>query len=105
MGERQSISSQFALHGWRALEQSYLSMPVFTQEKREGVQKSMGNKSSMEDWDADLSPCNFATTHFLAEPGPSKDFLTLRTLKNPGNKTQNSPKDQGISWQEKQQGN
>ena len=33
-----------------------------------GMQKSMGHelpKSSMEDWDADLSPCNFATTHFF----------------------------------------
>ena len=31
---------------------------------RRGVKKYMGNKSSKEDWDADLSPCNFVTTHF-----------------------------------------
>ena len=29
--------------------------------------KTHGSKSSMEDWDAELSPCNFATTHFPAE--------------------------------------
>ena len=36
------------------------------QETRRGPEIH-GSQSSMEDWDADLSPCNFATTHFLAE--------------------------------------
>ena len=34
----------------------------------------------MEDWDADLSPCNFTTTHFLAE---KKQFCHLVTSRPP----------------------
>ena len=43
--------------------------------KREGVQKSMGHEVP-KDWGADLSPCNFATTHFLA----GKNVLSPRDL-------------------------
>ena len=34
----------------------------------------------MEDWDADLSPCNFATTHFPAE---GSSFITLELRDHP----------------------
>ena len=34
-----------------------------------------GSQSTMEDWDADLSPCNFATTHLTAFTLPSFDSL------------------------------
>ena len=33
----------------------------------ERVQKFIGHKSSLDDLDAGLSPCNFATTHLLAK--------------------------------------
>ena len=42
--------------------------------KRGGVQKSIGNKVPWKIGDADLSPCNFATTHFPAE---RSSFTTL----------------------------
>ena len=35
----------------------------------------------------------------------TKDFLTLRTLKNLGKYAENTPKDQGFTQQEKHQGN
>ena len=34
----------------------------------------------MEDWDADLSPCNFVTTHFPAE---RSSFITLYLRDHP----------------------
>ena len=36
-----------------------------------------GSQGSMEDWDADLSPCNFATAHFPAE---ISSFISLQHL-------------------------
>ena len=46
-----------------------------TEETRRGPEMH-GSESSMEDWDADLSPCNFATSHFRAER--SSYLLQLR---------------------------
>ena len=46
-----------------------------------------GSRSSMEDCDADLSPCNFATAHFLqkeAELSPCK-FATKEAVLSPCN--------------------
>ena len=50
-----------------------LTLRIENQETRR-VQKSMGNKVFMEDRDADLSPCNFATTHASAE---RRSFISL----------------------------
>ena len=42
--------------------------------KREWGPEIYGSWSSMEDWGADLSPCNFATPHFPAE---RNSFISL----------------------------